>query len=289
MFKLAFFYVRVYAFFGYYRKKARREEMERKFRSFLGERWNPGKGKKIVRHVFELRGTRKVMHYLIPLVDRAFIKRFVEIEGIHFLDEAIKKGRGVVLMGGHFGLSHLSFHSLKVMGYDWLLIKGGAPKNRGHRRFRYSENVNDTIFIYDRSLAGDYRKRILETLRSGRIIIYYGDTREGKWKERVHFLGKEVDFPAGVIHLAHETKASIIPFIHLYWRGKITMIFKEPIDHGWKEEAGYRRIVSEYAKIVETYLLLSPEQYMGIYGPTVIESYYRSCVNGTVPSKEGEK
>jgi lauroyl/myristoyl acyltransferase len=230
----------------------------------------------MVRHIFELRGTRKVMDYLIPLVDGRLIERFFTVEGLHHLDVALKERKGVVLLSGHLGNPHLGFCTLRVMGYDLILIKGGRPGKEDRSRFHYSETPKDTIFIHDPSLAAEYKKRILETLQQGKVLQYFQDTREGRNRETVSFLGRQIDFPTGIIHLAHQAKATVIPCIHLYQRGKITLIFKEPIDRGWENGEGeYRRIVSEFAKTLETYILRYPEQYMGIYGPTVLSEYFR--------------
>jgi Kdo2-lipid IVA lauroyltransferase/acyltransferase len=276
LFRLAFGYARFYAIFCYWRKKARRREIEEKFRFFLAEKISPEQLRKIVRHIFELRGTRKVMDYLIPLLDDRLIERFFTVEGLHHLDGALKEGKGVVLLSGHLGNPHLGFCTVRVMGYDLILIKGGPPGKKGRSRFHYSETPEDTIFIHDPSLAPEYKKRILETLEQGKVLQYFQDTREGKSRETVSFLGRQIDFPTGIIHLAHQTKATVIPCIHLYHRGKITIIFKEPIDRGWKNgKEEYRRIVSEFAKTLETYILRYPEQYMGIYGPTVLSEYFR--------------
>jgi len=231
----------------------------------------------MVRHIFELRGSRKVMHYLIPLVDYRVIHQFFRFEGLHHLDRVLKGGRGVVLMAGHLGNPHLAFCTFRAMGYDLILIKGGTPRETKPRKHRYRETPEDTVFIYDPELVAGYKERILETLRSGKVIHYYGDTREGKRKERVPFLWREMDFPTGMIHLAHQAGAAIIPCIHLYHHGRITIILKEPIDHDWAEgEREYKRIVAEFAKILESYILSHPEQYMGIYGPTVLANYYKS-------------
>jgi len=284
---VAFLYARVYALFCYYRKKERRKEIEEKFDFFLKKGWRPAEKKKIVRHIFELRGSRKVMHYLIPFLDRRLVNRFYEIEGLHHLDQILKEGRGVVLMAGHFGNPHLAFCAIRRMGYDLTLVKGGAPKKAKYGKLRYRETSEDTIFICDSNHGASYKGRILEILRSGKIIHYYADTREGRVRERVSFLGREMGFPTGMIHLANQAGAAIVPCIHFYRKGKITLIFKEPLDHHWVKGADdYRKIVSEFAKLLETTIRANPEQYMGIYGPTVLSEYYRSHrnENGTLLS-----
>jgi KDO2-lipid IV(A) lauroyltransferase len=281
--KLAFLYPRVYAFFSYYRKKERRKEIEQKFDFFFKEKWNAKKRRAIVRNIFQLRGLRKVAYYLIPLMDDQFIKRFVKVEGLHYLDQALKEGRGVVLMTGHFGNPQLGYNALRMLGYDVILIKGGAPRSaRKSRRkkFRYVDIIENTVFISASSLPENYRGRILETLQSNKIIHYYGDTKEGRKKENVFFLGREIGFPTGILPLAYRAKAAIIPYIHLYQKGKIILIFQEPINNNWKEGArGYRRVVEDFAKMLESYILDQPQQYMGIYGPTVLSDYYFSHRN----------
>ena len=112
---------------------------------------------------------------------------------------------------------------------------------------------------------------------------------ENRLKENVPFLGKEIGFPTGMIHLACQARAQIIPLFFLYEKGKTLLILKEPIDGDWKEgEKGYREVVLKFAKLLETFLLAFPEQYMGIYGPTVVSDYYRSHKDENVISGEGK-
>jgi lauroyl/myristoyl acyltransferase len=277
LFKLAFLYPRVYAFSCYYRKKEKRREYEDKIALLYPKEWDPERVKKIVKGVFELRGVRKVMRYLIPLMDSSFISRFVEVEGIHHLDGILKEGRGVVLMAGHLGIPHLSFNALRTMGYDLILLSGVTPKNPKHPRIRYYDTHQNTIFVHDPSLSEEYRERIIGTLRAGKIIYYDADAGEGRIKGKVSFLGKTMEFPTGMIHLAHQAKAAIIPFIHLFERGRITLIFKEPVDNHWASGEGeYKRIVETFAQLLESYILMYPEQYLGIYGPTIPAYYYRN-------------
>ena len=224
------------------------------------------------------------MRYLIPLMDSQYIQRFIEMEGLDHLDEALKEKRGILLMAGHIGVPHLAFNALRVMGYETILLSGVTPKTPKYPKIRYYDTPDKTIFTHDLSLSENYKKRILETLRSGKMIYYDGDAGEGRKKERVPFLGREMDFPTGMLHLAHQANAIVIPFLHLYRRGKTRLIFKEPLDGHWKEGVGeYKRIVTGFARLLESYILTYPEQYLGIYGPTVVSYYYRSYQKDTVP------
>jgi len=276
LFQLGFFYSRIFAVYSYYWKKEKRREYENKaiFLYPIGK--DPKTVRKIVKGVFELRGVRKVMRYLIPLMDASLIRRFVTIKGMHHLDAVLKEGRGVVLMAGHIGIPHLSFNALRGMGYDVILLSGVTPKRPKHPRIRYYDTRENTIFVHDPSLAEEYKKTILETLHGGKIIYYDGDAGEGRMKETASFLGKTMAFPTGMIHLAHQARAAVVPFIHLFERGKIILIFEEAIDHQWVNGAAeYKGIVETFAKLLESYVFKYPEQYLGIYGPTIPAYYYR--------------
>jgi KDO2-lipid IV(A) lauroyltransferase len=281
LFKLAFFYPRIYAFLCYHRKRKKRGEFEVKVLFFYPEEKDPRRIKKIVKGIFELRGVRKVMRYLIPRMDDHYVKQFVEVEGLGHLNQALKEKKGVLLMAGHIGVPHLAFNALRAMGYETTLLSGVTPKTPKHPKIRYYDTSDKTIFTHDLSLSEVYKKRILETLRSGQIIYFDGDAGEGRKKEKAFFLGKEMDFPTGMLHLAHQANARIIPFIHLYRRGKTRLIFKEPVDGQWEEGTeGYKRIITGFANLLESYILTYPEQYLGIYGPTVMANYYQSCIKG---------
>jgi hypothetical protein len=67
----------------------------------------------------------------------------------------------------------------------------------------------------------------------------------------------------------------------------MTLIFKAAIDRDWgKGEGEYKRIAEEFAKLLEAYVFAYPEQYLGIYGPTVMSEYYRSLRKDSAGLKE---
>jgi hypothetical protein len=143
-------------------------------------------------------------------------------------------------------------------------------------RIYYLEKAGLWSHAVNTPLADAAKERISAILGSGGIIYYTPDSVGGRKKVEVSLLGKTMDFPTGVLFFASQTNAVILPFIHLYWRGNIRLIIHKPIDGDWKDGENYQRIMQEFAKILESYILVYPEQYMGIYGPNVLNSYYRS-------------
>ncbi len=278
LFKLAFLYPRIYAFFCYYRKKAHKREYEEKVNLFYSNTaMDPKVIRRIVKGIFELRGARKIQRYLIPLMDNRFMRRFVTIEGLDILERALTRRRGIILMSAHIGNFHIGFNILRALGYEINFFKGGNPKKQRSRKLRYVDPTEYTILTRNAPLSNTAKNRILEILRSGRIIHYTADAEGGRRKVGVSMLGRRMHFSTGMLHFALQADAAVLPFFHLYRRGKIKLIFKEPIDDDWRQgEKDYQRIMEEFAKLLESYILAYPEEYMGIYGPTVLNYYYRS-------------
>ena len=284
----AFLYPRIYAFFCYYRKKERRKEIEEVL-LFCNGGWDRERMKAITLGIFEQRGLKKLNRRLIPLFDTRFIEQFVRAEGLHYLNQALEEGRGVVLMSGHFGNPHLSINAMRVMGYNVKVLKGGRLRKAKPSRFEYYESWDNTFFLHDPSLSdADKKKRVLDFLQSNGIVYQMADAAEGRRKEYTSFLGKEMGFPTGLIHLVHQAKVALIPLFHFYEKGRLKLILKERIDNHWEDgEEGYKRIIVDYAKLLESSILSHPEQYIGIYGPTVLNDYYRSHKAGKpLPAEE---
>ena len=275
-FRLAFLYPRLYAFFAYHRKKAQRLEFEEKVRLFFDET-DPRRVKRIVHGIFEVRGGRKMQRYVIPRIDKKCVERFVTIEGLPHLDQALKEERGVLLMAGHIGNPHIGFNVLRVLGYGVTIVKGGRPRKHRWSWLRYADPDEYTIFTHDTSLSRSSRDRILEKLQSGGIMYYSADATIGKRKIEIPFLGHVMRFPTGTLHLASEAKAIVLPFMHLFRRGKIRLVFSERLDRGWIDgEAGVDRILNDYILFLESYVRQYPEEYMGMYGQTVLNECYFS-------------
>jgi len=277
LYKLFFNYPAVFSFFYYYRQKKWREDIEGKAAILFNQK-NPGKIKKIVQGIAELKGVRKIQKYLIPHMDEQYIKQYVDIKGIHHLEQAIKEKKGVVLMAAHLGNPHLSFNALRAMGYNITTLKGGeSVRGSKHSKYKYYDREENTIFVHEPSPLITYKKRILDTLESEGIIYHPADAAEGRSGEEVTCLGVKMRFPTGMIYFAHRAESKIIPFFHFYKKGKITLIFREPINNNWIHgKMEYNAIITKYAKILEYYLLKYPEQYLGAYGPTVLSYYYQS-------------
>lgn len=284
-----FLYPKVYGFFCFHRKKGRRREIEALFQR-VDSHWDRKRIETITRSIFELRGLKKMNRRLIPLIDQGFVERFVRAEGLDHLDRALADGRGVVLLSAHFGNPHLSINALRAMGYPVKVLKGGVQRKARPSRFEYYETWENTVFLHDPSVSMEAKKkRILDILASGGILYQMADAAEGRRKEEASIFGRAMGFPTGLLHLAYQARAALLPLFHFYEDGLLKLRVHERLEDGWLEgEGGYARIVSRYAKLLESNIHDHPGQYIGIYGPTVVRASFRRLIPEAHLSDEGE-
>jgi Kdo2-lipid IVA lauroyltransferase/acyltransferase len=263
-FRLLFLYPRVYAFFAYYLGKRRKRQYEGNVELFFPKESDPQGFRRVTRAMFELRGTRRIQRHLIPRIDDRFIGRYVQMEGRDILDRALLKRKGVVLLSAHVGNLNIGLGVLRKLGYGVHFLKGGNPEKRRTGGALSANPPELSIYIPRPPVSGNTKDVIIQALRSGKIIYYTVDSAWGRKKAEVSCFGRTFHISTGMIYYARQADAIVIPFLQLYRRGNIKLVFKEPIDGGWKQgDKDYDRVIKEFAKILESYVSAYPEEYYG--------------------------
>ncbi|MCG6552946.1 MAG: lysophospholipid acyltransferase family protein [Candidatus Magnetominusculus sp. LBB02] len=173
---------------------------------------------KTVRDYCENHYVDRLIIFIFPKLHRRHVQRTVEFEGRQHLDEALKKGRGVILVHGHFGPVHLPLVALARLGYKMKQI--GLPSDDGlswigrrvafRLRLRYEAKIPAEIIN-----AGAFLRPIFLWLKEGGVVMVTGDgsgtQRHVGRHEVFDFLGHKALFPLGPAILAKKTGAEILP------------------------------------------------------------------------------
>lgn len=146
-----------------------------------------------------------------------------EVVGRENLDQALSKGRGVVLLGNHFGSHMMPPHWLLRNGYQarlymerprhtskYLASHFNSEGALGQRQLFISRRANTT------ESAGSI-VRAVRVLGSGCILFIANDVRwTGNYAVPGTFLGREYQFSATWVVLAAMSKAPVVPvFCHV--------------------------------------------------------------------------
>lgn len=181
----------------------------------FGARWDvPALGRELAGNQIRWR-TRDQL--LDGLADEA-VDGLFEVSGLEHLEEAMARGRGVILLGNHFGAHLMPAHWLVRKGYPLRLL---MEKPNHISRFLKSRFETDgplgqkKLFISRKADANEAAGSILRAgrvLKAGMVMMIAGDVRwAGPNTEGATFLGRAYQFSATWATLAAMTAAPVVP------------------------------------------------------------------------------
>ena len=140
------------------------------------------------------------------------------VRGREALDRALQEGRGVILLGNHFGAHMLPGHWLIRQGYPYRLF-GERPRHISRTQSRVfaldGPLGQDKLFISRRANPAEAAGTILRAarvLRAGMLLHIAGDVRwSGPNTAPATFLGRSYTFSNTWVILAALTAAPVLP------------------------------------------------------------------------------
>jgi len=166
--------------------------------------------------------------FRFSLVDNKYIEERIEIKGREYIEEAFKKGKGVIAMTAHVGNWELSGVVTSLLGYP---VNAIALNHKDKR-------VNE-LFIRQRELKGVKVvplgvavRRCFSALKNNELIGVVGDRDFTGAGVKVDFLGKEVSIPKGPAMFSLKTGAVIIPtFMLRQTDDTYKLVYQKPVEY----------------------------------------------------------
>ena len=177
----------------------------------------------------------------------------IKIEGLQFLDQAMKSGRGVIGLTAHFGNFILLSWRLSRLGYSAYVM---ARPMRDEKVGDYFQALRDrlgikTILSYPRR---DCVKKTIEVLRQNSIVVIPMDQNFGTGGVWVKFFNKLAATPIGPVVFALRTKAVVLPmFVTSEPAGKHNIKILPPLDIEIREDNDETILVNviNFSKVIE--------------------------------------
>ena len=246
------------------RKKKKRKPLD----NFKGLLHLDNNSIKTVKKYYELHYLDRLHIFLYPkLTAIKKIEKYVCFENIEALEEALKNGRGALLVQPHFGPIQITLLSLALYGYSPLQI--GYPTDKGlsrigrlvafKYRLKYEAILPAPIIPADKYLGSVYKH-----LKKGGVVLTTGDGAGGGI-----FLGEQKDFkilnktrktPLGPASWSLKTGAAYIPtFIIAENYKRFRIVFEKPIS-GIYNDADKDKIyiTKKFIDITEHYIKKYP-------------------------------
>ncbi len=197
--------------------------------------------------------------------DMTYFLRNVTVVNLPYVTEAIKAGKGCMVMSAHV--------SNWELGAAYLAIRMGFKVNVVAARHN-SERINK-LFIDQRRAMGinviyteEAGRKVLRALKNNEIVCILSDRDVGVDGIEVEFFGKKCRFPQGPVRFALKSGATCLPgFVTRRTNDSFAIDMKQPIvfpetlSKGEKVEYG----IKEYVKHLEEFIRLHPEEWPVFY------------------------
>ncbi len=230
----------------------------------LSKDFLPSEIKRIIKRLFMNLGQNFVETLRLPKVNIDYFKKYIQTEGEEFLKDTLKKGRGAIIFGSHFGSWELSFAIIPLLGYKFSVFA------RQQYRFnflnsllnRWRESKGCRVITTEKETRGaTYR------LKKNEIIGLVGD-HGGKEGVLVNFFGHPTLTPTGAIRFSYLLDTPLLPAYIVRLKGPYHKLRILPPLILEKTEDPKMDLVINLGKmnrILEGYIKRYPDQYLWFY------------------------
>lgn len=215
-----------------------------------------GKREEAVKKVFINFAYYLVDFFRYSYLNKSFIDKYIKVSGIEHLNKALSQKKGVIANTAHIGNYELAGAVTSLLGYPFYAVALAHKDTRINKLFnRQRRSVGINIIA-----AGVATKKCFSLLKKGGFVAFLGDRDFLGGGMKVKMFEREAILPRGPAFFARKTGASIIPAFLVREEKKFYhLIFESPIDT--EKAKTDEDITKEYAKILEKYIKLYPEQW----------------------------
>lgn len=218
-----------------------------------------------------IRMFRNFAKYLVDffrfsLLDKEYIKKHVTIEGLDYYNEALAKGRGVIVLTAHLGNWELGGVVIALSGYP-LWVVALPHKNKKVDEFFTAQRQDKGIHVMP---LGKAARQCLRLFKENKMVALVGDRDFSERGIAVEFFGRNTYLPVGPAAFAMKTGAVIVPgFMFRNRDDSFTLKILKPIEFPAAEDTGspaeknekLLEIVNSYKYLIEEYIKKFPEQW----------------------------
>lgn len=198
--------------------------------------------------------------FRFPLLDKANIKKILNLVNLNYIDGALAKGRGAIILSAHTGNWELGGVGMALTGYPI----GAVALPHRHKsvdNFFNTQRQKKGLIVMP---LGRAARDCLKLLQENKIIALVGDRVFDVAGVHTEFFGLPARLPVGPAAFSLKTGAPIIPGIVIRnLDDTFTLKFEKPIDYTptGDRDKDILQITSKYKIIIEDYVRRYPDQW----------------------------
>ena len=198
--------------------------------------------------------------FRMPLINKEYVSKNVKIVGLKYIDDALKKKRGAIILAAHFGNWELGGVLISMLGYRFAAI--ALP----HKNKHVNKLFNQQRECYGANVIalGNAARKAIEALNDNQLLALVGDRDFTNTGFSTDFFGKKTMIPKGPVMIAAKTKSPIIPAFVIQEKGdRHRFFFEKPIEI--PENLTDKEALIPYAKkcleVIKKYIKMYPTQW----------------------------
>jgi len=256
--KLVYIFVRFLGLFTYHAARIRRDVAWENLRRSLGSELPEKELKRILRESYVSIGMTFIEMLLIPELSGR-LSEVVDISEISVLRRAFERGKGVMLISGHFGSWELNGASIGRAGFPLTVVAKRQSNPFVDAWIQHNrESMNMRIIAPGASV-----KHIIRALKNGEAVGLISDQDAGARGIFVNFFGRPASTPRGGAELALKYGLPVV--VSMTARtgpGKYRSFFQE-IEV--LENDTVASLTQRYTAVMEKIIRKHPEQYFWMH------------------------
>ena len=245
---------------GYYFFAFRdRRFVKANLRIIFPEKSNP-QLRKISRMVFQNFAKYLVDFFRFEKLNRQYIDKNIKLENLHYFDQALAKGKGVVVLTAHLGNWELGGVVLAQLGYPFWAVALPHKNKQVNDFFDAQRNSKGVKVI----AMGKAVRSCITEIRNNHMVALVGDRDFSEKGIIIDFFGRPTHFPEGPAALSLMTGASIVPgFMLRNPDDSFTLRIEKPIEFisTGNKTKDLADLIGVYKNIIQDYIRRYPEQW----------------------------
>jgi len=196
----------------------------------------------------------------LPLITTDYVRKNIVVEGTEHLDNALKEGKGAMLITGHYGSWELMGCVLVMMGYP-ITFAIGVQRNPLVQKLMNDLRRGAGIDLVEATSV----LSLARTVKANKFVAMLSDQDAGADGVFVDFMGTEASTPQGPARLALLTGTPVITgFITRLGAARHLIRLEPPVrqDPSMTREEAVRHITQEYTATLEAYVRKRPDQWL---------------------------
>ncbi len=220
--------------------------------------------KRLTKQFFMNFGQNIIELLRLPLMNTQNFEDFVEVEGKENVDEAAKKGNGVILLAMHYGSWEIASLAPAMMGRPYKVFVKPQPRFKRLDNLLNSYRTRTGADIIERGIGV---RGLINCLKNNEVIGMVVD-QGGRDGMLMPFFDRQASMAVGAIRLALKMDVAICFSIIVRQNGfRHRLTIHEPLKliKTGNMESDIKANLSQLTPLMEDYIRKGPQEYMWFY------------------------